>query len=177
MAGEHQTTGDFAGEEKTFPFVNFWGQRITMREKTIPLTLEVKGEKITKPYTFVFSPGGWELWREKKKYLIEGLQKALPKVEEAGIPVRVICVLLDSDASEDAKDPREGDLCYSIVIGLELVREIPSRRVIAEKMEDTFRAWRDSDLMTRDMELAKKLVIMAGYGWLNNLLPMIGHCL
>ena len=148
-----------------------------MRERKIPLTLEVKGERITKPYTFVFSPGGWELWREKKKYLIEGLQKALPKAEEAGMPVRVICVLQKSDAPEEESDPRKGDLYHSIVIGLEVVNENIPDLAIADKVVDAFRDWRNSTLMMYDIELAKHLTILTGYGGVWELFPMIGHCL
>ena len=156
MVKESQTTGNSSGEKKRFIFVDRWKQRI---EKSIFLPVEESGQKRQRAYPFIFSLSGWELWQRKKELLIEGLQKALPKVEEAGIPVRAICVLQELDVPEGERKPQRED--FYLIVALEMELE-DSHLEIAREMSRTLQDWRDRELIRQDMELAKQLTV----GWL-----------
>ena len=162
---EHYTTGNSFDGERTFSFVNWWGQELLMREKKIPLTLKIKkGEKveeITKTYTFVFSPGGWELWQRRKDLLLEGLQQALPQVEKEDVPIGVIYVILKS--SVFLEDPYEEEPYYCIVVGIEPEEDKACADMI-DRMEARFEGWMQRELVKHDPKLVDDLIITTAYG-------------
>ena len=102
-----------------------------MREEQIPLTISIKKgrntREVQKNYTFVFSPGGWELWQRKKNLLIEGLQRALAIVEQEDIPVGNIYVLRKALSAIPKEERIESDYYYAIVI------QLKKRRLLLER--------------------------------------------
>ena len=170
MAGEHQVTGDFAGEEKTFPFVNRWGQEITMREKpiTIPILIKENGKikQIPRTYTFIFSPGGWELWQRKKDLLIEGLQWVFAAIERENTPeVEAIFVLQKAyslDDDEEEEDVSKWKTYYAVL--LSFVSEGIIDHSQYGKMIGAFYTWLDRKLPFKDIELSKKLAFDVVFG-------------
>ena len=159
MTGEPQTTGDFGEEEKTFTYVNYWDERLLMRQKKI-------GNR-----TFIFSPEGWELWQRKKDILFPVIQKALKAVEEKGISTRVIYVIKKIPTGLRKEEIEEEDGWYSVIV--ELNRGEGEERFYREaqnEMEWIFRREREEKIVPVDMQLGENIVILSGYGILEPLL-------